>query len=123
MVHYTADLLHLKPYSEQAKQEEAECLAEEHAASGIEPGTTTLSANTQRIDSPHKLHAHEKWKGGFERLFDFFLAHDHDLKIFWIKVYKVKRDAISGERAVELIVINLCDLLDDEADADKSAHK
>ena len=41
-----------------AKQLEPECLAEEHAASGIEPGTTTLSANTQWIDSPHKSHVH-----------------------------------------------------------------
>ena len=57
MVH-TADLLYLQPYSEQAKQVEAECLAEEHAGSGIEPGTTTLSANTQWIDSPHKSHVH-----------------------------------------------------------------
>ena len=58
MVHYTPDLLYLKPYSEQAKQVEAECLAEEHAASGIKPGTTTLSANTQGIGSPYELHAH-----------------------------------------------------------------
>ena len=46
----TADLLYLKPYSEQAEQLEAECIALGHAESGIEPGPNELSANTQPVD-------------------------------------------------------------------------
>ena len=40
----------------QAKQLEAECLAEGHAASGIKPRPISSIAKTQRIDRPQKLH-------------------------------------------------------------------
>ena len=46
----TAELLYLKPYSEQAEQVEAKCLALMHAVSGIELEPTTPCANTQPID-------------------------------------------------------------------------
>ena len=45
-----AELLYLKPYSEQAEQVEAKCLALMHAVSGIELEPTTPHANTQPID-------------------------------------------------------------------------
>lgn len=54
MVH-TADLLYLKPYSEQAKQLEAECLAEGHAASGCKTQAYHIKCEDP-TDRPQKLH-------------------------------------------------------------------
>ena len=77
----------------QAKTVEAECLAEEHAASvsnlGLPHRVRTLNGSIVHINCYIYIfiikgcyHKSSSEAGGFERLFDFFLAHDYDLKTF-----------------------------------------